>query len=110
LVDACNYVDGGLLATQDHAFGKEEVIDCAALTQELRVGDDRKGGSLAKSLGAPAGMSWTDATVVKDVDGRPHLRVTGTVAARADALGVDSLHLSLSHDAGIASAVVIAEG
>jgi len=66
--------------------------------------------ALAKSLGAPAGMSWTDATVVKDVDGRPHLRVTGTVAARADALGVDSLHLSLSHDAGIASAVVIAEG
>lgn len=66
--------------------------------------------ALAKSLGAPVGLSWTDATVVTDDTGRPHLRVAGTVAARADALGVGSFHLSLSHDAGIASAVVIAEG
>jgi holo-[acyl-carrier protein] synthase len=33
----------------------------------------------------------------------------GTVQGRADALGVMGLHVSLSHDAGIASAVVIAE-
>jgi holo-[acyl-carrier protein] synthase len=32
------------------------------------------------------------------------------VAARAEALGVTSWHVSLSHDGGIASAVVIAEG
>ncbi len=38
------------------------------------------------------------------------LRVTGTVAARAAELGVSSWHVSLSHDAGVASAVVIAEG
>jgi len=43
-------------------------------------------------------------------DGRPHLQVAGTVAARAEALGVHALHVSLSHDAGIASAVVVAEG
>ena len=36
--------------------------------------------------------------------------VTGTVAARAAELGITSFHLSLSHDAGIASAVVIGEG
>lgn len=66
--------------------------------------------ALAKSLGAPAGLRWTDATVVRGVDGRPRLEVSGSVAARADELGVASFHLSLSHDAGIASAVVIAEG
>ncbi|MDQ6715897.1 MAG: holo-ACP synthase [Actinomycetota bacterium] len=66
--------------------------------------------ALAKALGAPVGLSWTDATVVKDDDGRPHLKMTGSVAARAEVLGVGSVHLSLSHDAGIASAVVIAEG
>jgi holo-[acyl-carrier protein] synthase len=66
--------------------------------------------ALAKSLGAPVGLVWTDATVVRAGDGRPHLRVEGTVRARADRLGVTSLHLSLSHDAGVASAVVIAEG
>lgn len=65
--------------------------------------------ALAKALGAPVGLSWTDATVVTDEAGRPHLRVAGSIAAHADALGVDSLHVSLSHDAGIASAVVVAE-
>ena len=42
--------------------------------------------------------------------GRPSLQVDGTVAAAAGRLGVTQWHLSLSHDAGIASAVVIAEG
>lgn len=42
--------------------------------------------------------------------GRPVLTVCGTVAARAAELGVRHWHVSLSHDAGIASAVVIAEG
>jgi len=66
--------------------------------------------ALAKALGAPAGLHWTDATVLRGADGRPHLQVRGTVQARADDLGVHDLHVSLSHDAGIASAVVIAEG
>jgi holo-[acyl-carrier protein] synthase len=65
--------------------------------------------ALAKSLGAPAGLSWTDAWVRRDDGGRPHLHVEGTVAARVEGLGVAGLHLSISHDAGIASAVVIAE-
>ncbi|GAA1137275.1 holo-ACP synthase [Ornithinicoccus hortensis] len=66
--------------------------------------------ALAKALGAPVGLRWTDCTVVRAGDGRPHLSIIGTVRARADSLGVTSLHLSLSHDAGIASAVVVAEG
>lgn len=66
--------------------------------------------ALAKALGAPVGLRWTDATVVRLGDGRPHLRVIGTVREQVDRLGVTSLHLSLSHDAGIASAVVVAEG
>ena len=66
--------------------------------------------ALAKALGAPVGLHWTDAWVVRDSTGRPHLRTQGTVRARADELGVHHLHVSLSHDAGIASAVVVAEG
>ena len=66
--------------------------------------------ALAKALGAPAGLHWTDASIVSDGDGRPHLKIWGTVEARATVLGVHELHVSLSHDAGIASAVVIAEG
>ncbi|PZU42300.1 MAG: holo-ACP synthase [Arsenicicoccus sp.] len=65
--------------------------------------------ALAKALGAPVGLRWTDAWVERDDSGRPHLRTQGTVRARADQLGISHLHVSLSHDAGVASAVVIAE-
>jgi holo-[acyl-carrier protein] synthase len=66
--------------------------------------------ALAKALGAPAGMHWHDAEVETDRTGRPSLSVRGSVAARAEALGARTMHVSLSHDAGIASAVVILEG
>ncbi|MCL2779919.1 MAG: holo-ACP synthase [Actinomycetia bacterium] len=65
--------------------------------------------ALAKALGAPGGMRWTDAEVVVARGGRPALTVRGTVASRARALGVTAWHLSLSHDGGVAIATVIAE-
>lgn len=65
--------------------------------------------ALAKALGAPHGMAWHDCEVVSEDTGRPLLSIRGTVRARADELGVRHLHLSLSHDAGIASAVVVLE-
>ncbi|MEU5215572.1 holo-ACP synthase [Streptomyces sp. NPDC020807] len=66
--------------------------------------------ALAKALGAPGGLLWTDAEIYVEPTGQPRLRVRGTVAARAAELGVRHWHVSLSHDAGVASAVVIAEG
>ncbi len=66
--------------------------------------------ALAKALGAPAGMAWHDAEVQTDSGGRPFFVITGTVENRARALGVRTVHLSLSHDAGIASAMVVCEG
>jgi len=65
--------------------------------------------ALAKALGAPVGMAWHDAEVVSEESGRPRFDIRGTVRARADELGVASVHLSLSHDAGIASAMVVLE-
>ncbi|MBA2553067.1 MAG: holo-ACP synthase [Geodermatophilaceae bacterium] len=65
--------------------------------------------ALAKALGAPGNMHWHDAEVQIVEHGQPLLSIVGTVAARATALGVASLHVSLSHDGGIASAVVVAE-
>jgi holo-[acyl-carrier protein] synthase len=65
--------------------------------------------ALAKALGAPGNLDWHDAEVVTEESGRPRLTLRGTVAARATELGAASVHLSLSHDAGIASAVVVLE-
>jgi len=66
--------------------------------------------AVAKALGAPSGLHWHDCEIVSDPDGRPWLTVSGTVAAAAAERGVARWHLSLSHDGGIASAMVIAEG
>ena len=65
--------------------------------------------ALAKALGAPGNLAWHDAEVVSEESGRPVFLMRGTVAARAEALGAVHVHLSLSHDAGIASAVVVLE-
>jgi holo-[acyl-carrier protein] synthase len=65
--------------------------------------------ALAKALGAPQGMEWHDAEVVREDSGRPSFEIRGTVREQADALGARHVHLSLSHDAGIASAVVVLE-
>jgi holo-[acyl-carrier protein] synthase len=65
--------------------------------------------AVAKALGAPVGLNWHDCEIVVDPDGRPWLTVSGTVAQAASELGIQRWHLSLSHDGGIASAVVIAE-
>lgn len=66
--------------------------------------------ALAKALGAPGDLRWHDAEVIVGDRGRPHLEVRGSVAGRAAQLGVSGWHVSLSHDGGIASAVVVAEG
>jgi holo-[acyl-carrier protein] synthase len=65
--------------------------------------------ALAKALGAPTGMNWLDAEIVNEASGNPRFETRGTVQARSDELGVGAIHVSLSHDAGIASAVVVLE-
>jgi holo-[acyl-carrier protein] synthase len=65
--------------------------------------------ALAKALGAPTGMHWHDAEVVSESTGNPQFEIRGSVLARANDLGARTIHLSLSHDAGIASAMVVLE-
>jgi len=65
--------------------------------------------ALAKALGAPTGMAWLDAEIVNEASGNPQLEIRGSVLARANDLGARVIHVSLSHDAGIASAVVVLE-
>ncbi|HEU5033679.1 MAG TPA: holo-ACP synthase [Mycobacteriales bacterium] len=66
--------------------------------------------ALAKALGAPGGLDWHDAEIVTGGNGRPSLTVRGTVAAAAATRGVTGWHVSLSHDGGVAVAMVVAEG
>ncbi len=65
--------------------------------------------AVAKALGGPRGLLWTDAVVEHDEHGKPVLQIRGTVAAAAESLGITTWHLSISHDAGLSIAVVVAE-
>jgi holo-[acyl-carrier protein] synthase len=62
-----------------------------------------------KALGAHSGMRWVDLVVVQGADGAPAFDLRGTAAEQAAAIGATRIHLSMSHDAGIATATVIAE-
>ncbi|MGN6446656.1 holo-ACP synthase [Amnibacterium sp.] len=66
--------------------------------------------ALIKAAGDSNGFTWHDMVVKSDPSRRPRLVTSGEVATRLALLGVTSTHLSLSHDAGIASAFVVLEG
>ena len=66
--------------------------------------------AVAKALGVPSGMDWHHCRVVSEHGGRPVLHVSQTVAAAAAAQGITDWRISISHDAGIAAAVVLALG
>jgi holo-[acyl-carrier protein] synthase len=62
--------------------------------------------ALAKALNAGRGLPWHDAEVINHESGKPDFLFRGEIADLVDGAKV---HLSLSHDAGIASAIVILE-
>ena len=65
--------------------------------------------ALAKALGSPGGMRWLDCEVVKTDDGVPSFVASGTVRARSEELGIERIHLSISHDGDYATTMVVCE-
>ncbi|MEN0104388.1 MAG: holo-ACP synthase [Curtobacterium sp.] len=86
----------------------------------LRDGEPRPIASLAarfaakealiKAFGSSAGLSWQDLEVVSDDQRNPSLTLRQGAQLVAASRGVGSVHLSLSHDGGIATAFVVLEG
>ena len=64
----------------------------------------------ALGTGLRHGINWLDMEVVNDELGKPLLRLSGQAAAQFERAGARTCHLSLSHDAGCAVAMVILEG
>ncbi len=93
------------------------------LTDEERQAAERKqwdraafvAGRLAakeassKALGVPEGIGWHDVAVTRDPNGAPRLCFTGKAQERAAEWRVAKAHLSITHDAGVAAAVVVLE-
>ena len=66
--------------------------------------------ALIKALGRSDGLVWTDIEVVPNEHGDPDFRLHGAVADVVASHGVRRLHLSMTHEAGVAIAFVVAEG
>ena len=65
--------------------------------------------ALIKALGGSDGVHWTEIEITPEASGRPWFTLTGTTAEAVAAKGITTLHLSMSHDAGFATAYVVAE-
>jgi holo-[acyl-carrier protein] synthase len=59
--------------------------------------------------GADLGIGWQSIEVDRLADGRPKLVLHGPALERFNALGATRCHVSLSHDGGVAAAVVLIE-
>jgi holo-[acyl-carrier protein] synthase len=65
--------------------------------------------ALIKALGGSDGVHWTEIEITSETSGRPWFSLTGSTASVVAARGITTLHLSMSHDAGLAAAYVVAE-
>ncbi|MCW2790613.1 MAG: holo-ACP synthase [Aeromicrobium sp.] len=65
--------------------------------------------ALAKAMGAPSGLSWQHFEIRHTPQGAPEFVLHGAAPERLEALGITTIHLSISHDTTIATAFVVAE-
>ncbi len=66
--------------------------------------------ALIKALGGSDGVHWTEIEIASEPSGAPALRAVRVDAAVVEERGILTLHLTLTHDAGLAAAFVVAEG
>lgn len=65
--------------------------------------------ALVKALGDAEDVHWVDLEIASDATGNPGFVIAGPLAALLERRGISALHVSMSHDAGIAVATVVAE-
>lgn len=70
----------------------------------------KEAGMKAIGTGWRRGVRWQDFEVRNQRGGRPELLLYGAAAEVARQMGVERIHLSLTHTAGMAQAFVILEG
>ena len=64
----------------------------------------------ALGTGWAEGLGFRDVEVVRDGNQPPRLVLHGAAARRAEVMGVKRSHVSLTHQPGLAAAVVVLEG
>ncbi len=90
--------------------------ECEYVASRGRAGADSAAGifaakeALAKALGTGfSGIAPEDICVTHDEKGAPHYKTEGRLREIMDKMGIDTLHLSISHDGNMAVAFCVAE-
>ena len=100
---------------QSHIYTPQEIAYCAA--RRLRAAESFAARFAAKEAAAKAlgtgigrGVTWKEIEVQRKPGYAPTLVLSGRAAAHAAELGVQRIHLSLTHTATLAMATVLMEG
>ncbi len=65
--------------------------------------------ALIKALGGSEGVRWHDMEIVADEEGNPGFVLHNTVERDVRERGIARIHVSMTHDAGVATAFVVTE-
>lgn len=91
----------------DRVYTPEEVAFCRGRVPELAARFAAK-EAVMKALGTGArSVAWRDIEVLPDRRGKPLVYLYGGAEARAEAIGLHAIDISLSHLADFAVAVVV---
>jgi holo-[acyl-carrier protein] synthase len=99
---------------EERVFTPAEREECAARVDRAAAYAARFAAKEAclKALGTgwAQGLAFRQVEVVRGAAGEPHLRLSGAAEERARRMGVRRVHVSLSHERGMAAAMVLLEG
>lgn len=97
----------------DRVFTPQEIVYCQKRKrsgQHFAVRFSAKEALLkALGIGKSLGTCWRDMEIVLDQRGKPSLLLSGKALAIARSMGVNCIHLSLSHSNNYALAQVVLE-
>jgi holo-[acyl-carrier protein] synthase len=94
-------------------FTPEEIAYCDAKARpaESFAGRFAAREAVIKALGGYRGRSWQDISVSRHPSGAPQIQLTGNAKRRADAIGVDRVLVTFTHERtnAVAFAVAVAD-
>ena len=94
-------------AEADYCRGRQGAAAAASLAARFAA---KEAGMKCLGTGWADGIGFRQFEVVRAPSGAVHLRLHGAAATRAQQLGIEHWHLSLSHTDRVAIAFVVAEG
>jgi holo-[acyl-carrier protein] synthase len=100
---------------EERVFTEGERADCAGRGAQGRIAclaarfAAKEACLKALGTGWSEGLSFRQVEVVRSSDGAPRLVLSGRAAERAGSMSVRGLHLSVTHERGVAGAVVVLE-